>query len=125
MTAADFRAMLEGLGSAWMRRDYARAIACFAAGVAYADPTRYMLRGAEALRAFFENDEGREQTVAWHTIVFDEPQQTGMAEYTYVGSHTYHGVVIVRVAHGRITHWREYQHVDDRPWEEFAGPTRF
>jgi hypothetical protein len=57
--------------------------------------------------------------------VFDEAQQIGMAEYTYEGTHRYHGVVLIRVRDGRITHWREYQHIDEKPWEEFVAATAF
>ena len=35
----------------------------------------------------------------------------GAGEYTYEGTHRYHGVAIVRVEGGLITHWREYQHM--------------
>ena len=87
----------------------------------YGDPTRYAHAGRPALRAFFEDDDGREQKVDWHTIVFDLAQQAGAVEYTYEGTYRYHGTVIVRVANGLITRWREHQHVDDkRSWEEFT-----
>src|SRR5258705_201997 len=55
----------------------------------------------------------------------DEAQQVGAAEYTYTGHHQYHGTVLIKVANGRITHWREYQHIDPRPWENFVGTSRF
>jgi ribosomal-protein-serine acetyltransferase len=122
LTADEFRALLERLGAAWRARQYAAAASCFAEGVTYGDPTRYSLHGRAALRGFFEDDEDKEQHVDWHTIVFDPAQQVGAAEYTYEGTHRYHGAVIVRVANGLIAHWREHQHVDDgRAWEEFTG----
>ena len=124
LTADEFRALLERLAAAWRARDYAAAAACFAEDVSYGDPTRYALHGRNALRGFFEDDEDLDQHVDWHTIVFDPAQQAGAAEYTYVGTHRYHGAVIVRVANGLIAHWREHQHIDDvRGWEEFtSGP---
>jgi ribosomal-protein-serine acetyltransferase len=125
LTGAEFRGLLDRLAAAWQTRDYAAAGACFAKDVRYADPTRYAHAGRAALRAFFENDEGREQRVAWHEVVFDAARQVGAVEYTYEGSHRYHGTVLVRVDRGVFTHWREYQHVDERAWEEFAGETRF
>ena len=63
--------------------------------------------------------------MTWHTAVFDTAQQVGAAEYTYEGTYRYHGTVLVRVVGGVITHWREYQHVDPRAWEDFVGGTRF
>ena len=96
LTADEFRALLERLGAAWRARQYAAAAACFAEDVSYGDPTRYALHGRAALRGFFEDDEDKEQHVDWHTIVFDAAQQVGSAEYTYEGTHRYHGAVIVR-----------------------------
>jgi ketosteroid isomerase-like protein len=93
--------------------------------VRYADPLRYSFRGRDALRAFFEDDGGHAQRCVFHTILFDEEQQTGAVEYTYEGTHRYHGVVLVRVQEGRISHWREYQHIDAREWEELAAGTAF
>ena len=93
--------------------------------IRYADPMRYSFRGRAQLRAFFEADEGCSQRCVWHTIIFDEDQQVGAAEYTYDGTHRYHGIALIRVEDGRITHWREHQHVDARAWEEFASGTLF
>lgn len=121
MTKAEFRALLEALAAAWARRDYAAAAEAFAPDVRYSDPWRYFLAGREELHRFFADDDGREQSTVWHTVVFDEDQQVGAAEYTYEGTHRYHGTVLVQVQGGLITHWREYQHVDSRPWEELVG----
>jgi ribosomal-protein-serine acetyltransferase len=125
LTAEEFRALLDRLAAAWRTRDYGAAAAFFADDVRYADPTRYAHAGRQALRAFFEDDEGREQKIDWHEVVFDPARQVGAAEYTYEGSHRYHGTVLIRVDRGVVTHWREYQHVDERAWEDFAGETRF
>lgn len=120
MNATELRALLERLANAWRRRDYAAAAALFADDVRYADPLRYAFVSRTALREFFEADEGYEQRTVWHSIIFDEDGQSGAAEYTYDGSQRYHGVALVRVQRGEITHWREYQHVDAREWDDFA-----
>jgi hypothetical protein len=87
---------------------------------------RYAFRGRPAVREFFEADDNFDQRIEWHTIIFDPAQQLGTAEYTYEGSHRYHGAVLVRLENGLISHWREHQHVDDgRSWEAFAGWTHF
>lgn len=123
LTAAEFRALMADLAHGWTTRQYARAAARFAPDVAYADPVRYRLQGRVELRAFFEKDDGLPQSCAWHTLLFDAATQVGMAEYTYIGTQQYHGVVVLRLADGLITHWREYQHTDEREWTEFAGAT--
>jgi len=123
MTSSEFRALLERLADGWRRRDYESVTAAYSEHVRYADPARYRIEGRAALLEFFRNDDGLPQSTVWHTIVFDETQQVGAAEYTYEGTHRYHGTVLVRVADGLITHWREYQHVDQRTWEDFAGET--
>ncbi len=125
MTRSEFRNLLHSLAEAWTRRDYATAADFFAEDVRYGDPTRYSFNGRAELRAFFENDEGYDQRTVWHTIIFDEDQQLGAAEYTYEGTHRYHGNVLVKVADGRILRWREYQHVDPREREEFVSGTAF
>ena len=125
MTAAAFEALLARLADGWGRRAYAEVASHFADEIHYADPLRYRLEGRAALRAFFDADEGHAQRTDLHLVVFDEARQVGMVEYTYEGTQRYHGVAVVRVAAGLITHWREYQHVDPRGWEEFAGTTRF
>ncbi|MFH1143896.1 MAG: nuclear transport factor 2 family protein [Candidatus Eisenbacteria bacterium] len=125
MTQSEFITLLHGLAAAWSRRDYAAAAGVFAEDVRYADPTRYAWEGRAALRAFFEADEGFEQETVLHTILFDEQRQVGAAEYTYRGTHTYHGVALIRLEAGKIAQWREYQHIDPRPWIEFVGKTAF
>ncbi len=125
LTKADFIRLLQGLSAAWSRRDYPSAIAFFSEQVRYADPLRYRLEGHSQLLSFFEADEGYAQFVEWHTILFDEQEQKGMAEYTYQGTYRYHGVAIIRVQAGKITHWREYQHIDPRDWQEFVSGTAF
>jgi hypothetical protein len=103
MTKTEFRDLLHSLADAWSRRDYAAAAGFFAEDVRYGDPTRY----------------------SFNTIVFDEEQQIGAAEYTYEGTHLYHGLVLAKVAGGEIHRWREYQHVDPREWEEFTSAMAF
>ncbi|MBI3654208.1 MAG: hypothetical protein HY231_24520 [Acidobacteria bacterium] len=68
-------------------------------------------------------DEGYDQATTWHQVIFDEAQHVGVAEYTYVWTHQYHWTVWMRLSAGKISHWREYQHIDPREWHEFVGTT--
>jgi len=125
MTKTAFRGLLERLANGWTNRDYATVIEAFAKDVRYADPLRYNLRGRDKLRTFFEADDGQEQRTTFHTVIFDESRQVAAVEYTYEGSHRYHGVALIRLENGLITHWREYQHIDQRAWSEFVSGTEF
>jgi hypothetical protein len=125
MTSAEFQLVLDRLATGWRAKDYAAVASEFSADVEYGDPTRYMLTGRVALLEFFRADDDKDQFVTWHLSLFDQAQQTGVLEYTYEGTNRYHGVALVRVGVGGITHWREYQHVDVRTWDQFAGGTVF
>lgn len=125
LTTPEFRALLDRFAALWGAREYRMLVEHFAPDVHYADPLRYRLEGRAALFDFFDNDEGLPQSTVWHTTMFDEATQTGTAEYTYTGTHRYHGVAIVRLHDGLVTHWREYQHVDARDWNDYVGTTRF
>ena len=125
MTEFEFRDVLSRLAIGWAKRDYGAVLKAFAEDVRYADPLRYAFTNRTSLRAFFEADEGREQSTAFHTVIFDEARQVAAVEYTYEGSQRYHGVALIRLENGLITHWREYQHVDQRTWPEFAAGTEF
>src|SRR5687767_13968349 len=121
MTRAQFVQLLDRLGHAWTRRDYEAAAEVFALDVHYSDPTRYTLIGRPALLEYFRNDDGYEQRTVWHRVLFDEESQTGVAEYTYEGTHRYHGAVFVELNEVLIVRWREYQHVDARDWDSFIA----
>ncbi len=125
MTREGFLALLEGLGAAWQDRRYDDAINYFAPDIRYVDPLRYSISGRDALLAFFRNDGGYPQTTTWHLVLFDEATQIGAAEYSYRGTHLYHGVVLIRLEDDRITYWREYQHTSELDWESFFKGAAF
>ena len=123
MTQAEFVGMLDDLAGAWARRDYTAAAGWFTADVRYADPLRYAFTTRAALLAFFEADDGHPQRTVWHTCLFDEVHQRGMAEYTYDGTRRYHRVALIRMAGDRVSHRREYPHLDPPTWEDITAGT--
>jgi hypothetical protein len=125
MTRDEFAAALETLAQAWTDKDYEKAASCFAEDVRYADPTRYRMNSRAELLRFFQDDEGYPQRTVWHHVVFDEARQVGAAEYTYEGTHRYHGLVLVKVEGDKLSRWREYQHISDLDWEDFCAGTAF
>jgi hypothetical protein len=121
MTKPEFVRLLETMAEGWNEWDPAKTAACFAERVRYGDPTRYAFETREQLLEFFRPLPGEEPSVVWHTILFDEEEQAGVAEYTYVGTHRYHGLVLIRVGDGLVTSWREYQHISELEWEDFVA----
>lgn len=107
----------------WNTADADKVAACFTADVDYADPLRYHFTSRTELLPFFAVPPGDSQSVLWHALVFDEAEQTGAAEYTYTGNHTYHGLALIRIRDGLVSQWREYQHISEQPWDTFVdGP---
>lgn len=125
MTRTGFTSMLQVLAQAWTDRDYEKAIGFFADDVHYGDPLRYNFENRSDLLRFFQDDEGYEQRTDWHNVVFDEDRQLGAAEYSYQGTHLYHGIVLVKLENDKIARWREYQHISEEPWERFTVGTAF
>jgi hypothetical protein len=118
MTRQEFEAMLQTLARGWAEKDYEKVASHFAEDVRYIDPVRYRFASRAELLEFFREEGGDESTV-WHNAVFDEERQAGAAEYTYQGTHRYHGTVWIEVRGNQIVRWREYQHTSDLEWEEF------
>ena len=115
-----FGDLLRRMADGW-NRGVARAVAaCFADQLSYSDPLNYSFQRLDDLFPFFEPPEGGTHRVEWHRILFDEVEQTGVAEYTYQGHRRYHGAVIARVEGGKVVHWREWQHRSDLDWDEFV-----
>jgi hypothetical protein len=126
MDADGFRALLERVGRAWNEGDTHTALACFTDDARYTEPpdTQHY-EGREQLYEFFGAEDPPPMSMAWHTIVFDEGLQMGAGEYTFTGTNTYHGVVVVRLRDDQIASWREYQHKSDLDWEAFTALNPF
>lgn len=126
MIRPEFVAALEALAQAWADKEYERAARHFAEDVRYADPLHYRFASRAELLRFFQDDGGYPQRTVWHNAVFDEERQVGAAEYTYEGTHRYHGLVLIKVnGGGEFSHWREYQHVSTLDWKDFCSGTVF
>jgi hypothetical protein len=48
-----------------------------------------------------------------------------MGEYTFQMRGRYHGVVVVKLRAGKISHWREYQYPSKLDFQQFAGKSLF
>jgi hypothetical protein len=117
---AAFVALMDDLADAWMRGDTERALARFTDDARYVEPPdvqRYV--GRDELRTYFGGDDPPSMSLAWHHLVFDDAEQVGAAEYTYVGDSTYHGIALVRLEGDRIADR------SDLDWARFAAGNRF
>jgi hypothetical protein len=121
-----FRAMLETIARAWNEGDTHTALAYFTDDARYTEPpdTQHY-EGRDQLYEFFGGEDPLPMAMSWHTILFDEGQQMGAAEYTFTGTSTYHGVVVIRLHDDLIANWREYQVRSDLGWEAFTSLNPF
>jgi SnoaL-like domain len=126
MDRPGFRDLLQRIAAAWNEGETATALACFTDDARYTEPPdEQHYEGRDALYGFFGGEDPPPMRLDWHTIVFDEELQTGAAEYTYVGTDTYHGVAVIRLRDDRIANWREYQRRSDLGWEAFTALNPF
>ena len=119
MTSSDFDQMLKALAKGWTNREYAFVAEHFAEDVFYSDPQNYTIHDRESLLAFFEDDDGKPQSCAFHDQVFHEARQIGVAEYTYEGTFRFNGTVWIELRDDKIASWREYQHRSEKDWNEY------
>jgi ketosteroid isomerase-like protein len=128
MTGAEFRTLMNTIAAGWNEGDARKAADCFAEDAVYSEPPRKQFyRGRAALFEFFGGGQKAEppMQMVWHHLVFDEATQVGAGEYTFQLNNRYHGVVMVKVRTGRISHWREYQYQSPLPWAEFVNENAF
>ncbi|MGE0174607.1 MAG: nuclear transport factor 2 family protein [Oligoflexales bacterium] len=123
MKASQFHQLIHKMGEAWTNRDYDFLESVFADDVDYYDPLRYRNRNLKELSAFFRNDPTDNESCVMHSTIFEEERQLGAAEYTYNGHQQYHGLVYIKIVNDKIAVWREYQHVNDKSWEDFIKGT--
>lgn len=127
LTRAKFEAVMRQVADGWNNNNAKLAAECFAENAIYSAPPGSGHQGRKALFEYFGGTHGRPQPMRmqWHHLVFDPEQQIGAGEYTFRYRIQTHGMVIVRLDHGRISHWREYEVESGLPWEDFVGANRF
>ena len=128
ITAEQFERLMQTIADGWNTGDARKAADCYTEDAQYCEPPdRQVYAGRAALFTFFGGDENPppSMSMTWHHLAFNETEQVGFGEYTYKGRNQYHGIVIVKVAHGLIRHWREYQYQSALPWQEFTARSFF
>jgi len=107
----EFELLLRRLADSWAELDTTAAARCFTVDAVYMEPPDVQLFvGRDELTAYFSPlTEGT--YLDFHGIWFDEPTQTGAAEFSFGvrGADTAdHGVVVVGLTGELIASWREY-----------------
>ena len=127
VTNQQFRAVMQTVADGWNRGNAELAASCFAETAVYSAPPGLPRRGRKALYDFFGGSKGRDlpMHMTWHNLIFDPAQQIGVGEYTFRYKIQTHGLVIVKIEHGLITHWREYEVESNLPWDQFAAENKF
>ena len=128
MTTAKFEELMQSLALGWNTNNAVLAANCFTEDALYSTPPDPRIRrGRKSLFEFFGGPQGRPRSMqmTWHHLAFDEAHQIGFGEYTFTYDVRTHGIVIVRIAGGKIANWREYEHVSPLDWEQAVGDNTF
>jgi hypothetical protein len=118
---------METVAEGWNRGDAQRASSCFADNAVFSGPPSPPHRGRQHLFQWFGGVKGRglPMSMTWHHLLFDPAQQIGAGEFTFRYRIQTHGLVIVKMSHGLIVNWREYEIESSLPWDQFVGENHF
>ena len=118
---------MQTVAEGWNRGDAQLAASCFSETAVYSTPPALPRRGRKALYDFFGGSKGRDlpMHMTWHNLIFDPVQQIGVGEYSFRYKIQTHGLVIVRIEHGLIAKWREYEVESNLPWDQFTAENKF
>ena len=128
LTSVQFRELMETVSAGWNAGDARKAADGFTEDALYLEPPdKQFYAGRPALYEFFGGATKPEppMKMAWHHLAFDEAAQVGFGEYTFQMNRRYHGVVVVKIRGGKISHWREYQYESKLDWKDFVAKSPF
>jgi ketosteroid isomerase-like protein len=128
ITSTGFERLMQLLADSWNKGDARQAADCFAEDAIYSEPPdKQLYKGRAELFKFFGGNEGRKSAMkmTWHHLVFDEEKQVGAGEFTFEFGSKVHGVAMVKINEGKISHWREYWYESDLDWQKFIGENKF
>jgi SnoaL-like domain len=128
ITSKGFERLMQLLADSWNKGDARKAADCFTENAIYSEPPdKQLYKGRAELFKFFGGNEGRKSAMkmTWHHLVFDEQKQVGAGEFTFEFGSKVHGVAMVKINEGKISHWREYWYESDLDWQKFIGENKF
>jgi hypothetical protein len=127
LSSEDFAEIMRIIQDGWNENDARKSANCFTEDAIYSSPPSRGHRGRENLYERFGGAKGSTvpMKIVWHHLVFDSAQQLGMAEYTFQYHLQTHGVVVLKLSHGLISNWREYDIASELSWDKFVGGNNF
>lgn len=122
----EFELLLQRLADSWAQLDTTAAAGCFTEDAVYMEPPDVQLFvGRDELTAYFSPlEEGT--YLDFHGIWFDQPSQTGAAEFSFgvrAAEIADHGVVVVALRDDLIASWREYPRTGPASFSAFTSTT--
>jgi hypothetical protein len=124
LTPEEFHGLMADLSAAWNGGDAERAAALFAEDAVYLEPTgRKFYRSRAVLRDLFDRTSKKApMRITWRHVFFDEPSQSGAAEFDFQwNGRAFQGVAIVVLEEGLVSRWREYQVESDGSFDVISG----
>ena len=128
ITTDEFKRLMNRVAESWNTGNARKAAECYTEDVVYLEPPDQQIHiGRRALYEFFGGEEPPQppMVMTWHHLAFNEDSQVGFGEYTFQMNNRYHGIVVVKIVEGKISHWREYQYRSNLAWEDFVGKSLF
>lgn len=128
ITTLQFNRLMQTIADGWNEGNARKSADCFSEDAVYTEPPdKQLYRGRPELYEFFGGENGTDMPMrmTWHHLAFNEEEQTGFGEYTFEMYNHYHGIVVVKIGSGLITHWREYQYQTAMDWVEFSKQSSF
>ena len=123
ITTSQFNQLMQTIADGWNEGNVRKSADRFSEDAVYVEQSdKQLYRGRVELFEFFGGEAGTDipMKMTWHHMAFNEEEQIGFGEYTFEMHHRYHGIVVVKIRSGLITHWREYQYPSALNWEEFT-----
>ncbi len=127
VSPADFEAIMKAYGDARQAGNIQKALECFTEDAILSSPPAPAHQGRETLFQLFGGDRKDPVPVKiqWHHFVFDPKEQIGAVEFTIQYHLQTHSVAFIKLSHGLISNWRQYDVANGMEWYRFVGDNSF
>lgn len=121
MNKEGFVVLMQTIANGWNTKNARMAVDCFTDDAVYIEPPdKQFFSGKDELFEYFGGKKGIDMRLTWHQLFFDENKQMGSGEYTFeMNGVIHHGVAVVEMKRGLISHWREYDTRGSLSYSEF------